>query len=51
MPVNLGTAVGYLTLDISGYARSLDAAKLEMDGFTKILVHQVVNLIKFLRVW
>lgn len=35
MPVNLGTAVGYLTLDISGYARSLDAAKLEMDGFTK----------------
>lgn len=35
MPVNLGTAVGYLTLDISGFARSLDAAKSEMNGFTK----------------
>lgn len=33
MPVNLGTAVGYLTLDISGFARSLDTAKSEMNGF------------------
>ena len=34
MPVNLGTAVGYLTLDISGFARSLDTARSEMNGFT-----------------
>lgn len=34
MPVNLGTAVGYLSLDITGFARSLDVAKGELNGFT-----------------
>jgi len=30
--INLGTAVGYLQLDITGFARGIDAAAAEVDG-------------------
>ena len=31
MAINLGTAVGYLQLDITGFARGIDAAAAEVD--------------------